>query len=280
MIVAQLLAALLLARPAAASPADGATYKKKSWDDRRPAVEEATAASAAEEIVGDDLTAPLGAAIERAARGGIDRIDAPEVPPGIEMDGLDRARRESPSSPGEEASRLLFGRWGDPHVVHLDGRVIALRAIEEPAGEGVMIGKVQVYDVSDAGDDPKKAYGRAFDPTEGGPWEFRLGGEGSKRYKLELVKTYQGDFVKLTRPDGTEAANAEGTPILLSDLESSRKAKAAKAWENPASRRVVDGVEYALVPYFAGGKVCTQLFDARKSFEVAGVECRHTRPWW
>lgn len=161
---------------------------------------------------------------------------------------------DPPGGGGERRGRLpamptsefgidhLFGKWGDPNVFFLDGRVLAVvvrtnKKVEpgEPP-RTVLTHQMGLYDISNAGD----VYGRRFDITPG-EQSLQLT-PGGKTYAISLAA--HGDDIKVavTRPGGPPPEMSDGGKELptVNDLFRNRARQALDS----GNRVVVGGRVY------------------------------------
>lgn len=118
----------------------------------------------------------------------------------------------------------LFGKWGDPNVFHLDGRLISINLRTRQSFEGdpprtVLRQELGIYDISNAAD----VYGRRLDIQTSGDKTFDLK-PGGKTYKISFVPDGSDVKILVTRPDGTAPKFGTGAtePPTLNQMYQNR----------------------------------------------------------
>lgn len=118
----------------------------------------------------------------------------------------------------------LFGKWGDPNVFHLDGRLISINLRTRQTFEGdppraVLRQELGIYDISNAAE----VYGRRLDIQSSGEKTFDLK-PGGKSYKISFVPDGSDVKIQVTRPDGTAPTFGSGAtaPPTLNQMYQNR----------------------------------------------------------
>jgi hypothetical protein len=124
----------------------------------------------------------------------------------------------------------IYGRWGDPNVVELDGRQFSLNVFMVKGPDQKWMEMLYIYDITDpSGGIP----GRSFGLNARGQITFRMSESPSaRRYTLEL-HPIPGDLeVSLMSRGGSNATNAAGKSLSIRTLLDLRNKRVARFGES------------------------------------------------